>query len=100
RELVAHFSGVGASSNPTASSVPCAILLDLEMPELDGFAVMERLKQQPQFANIPVIVLTNYTDLSYLELAYALGAHSYLLKPINADLLSGVLWSLGISVYQ
>jgi CheY-like chemotaxis protein len=99
-ELVAHLNGIGASLNATAMSVPCAIFLDWKMPEMDGFEVMEWLKKQPQFATIPIIVVTNFTDLPHLKQAYALGARSYLLKPINADVLRGTLASLSISVYQ
>ncbi len=100
RELVAHLQAMDASSKPAEMSVPGAILLDLKLPEMDGFAVMEWLKKQPQFANIAVIVASSFTDLEHLKQAYALGARSYLLKPINADVLRGTLASLSISVYQ
>jgi two-component system response regulator len=100
RELVAHLQAMGVSSKRAEMSVPGAILLDLNLPEMDGFAVMEWLRKQPQFANIAIIVATNLADLTYLKQAYALGARSYLLKPINSDVLRGTLASLSISVYQ
>jgi CheY-like chemotaxis protein len=95
RKLVAHLQDVAVSSKPAKMSVPCAILLELKMPEMDGFAVMEWLRNQPQFANIAVIVATKFADWAHLKQAYALGARSYLLKPINADVLRGTLagWS-------
>jgi CheY-like chemotaxis protein len=99
RELVDHLQDLGVSSTPAEMSVPCAILLDLNMPEMDGFAVMEWLRKQPQFANIAVIVSTNFADLAHMQHAYALGAHSCLLKPINADVLRGTLATLSNSLY-
>ena len=98
RELIAHFQGALASSKPAVLSVPSAILLDLRMPEMDGFEVMEWLSKQPQYANIPVIVLSNFDDLHHLKRAYALGARSYLLKPIDVESLRNAFSSLGISV--
>jgi CheY-like chemotaxis protein len=99
QELLAHLQDLGLSAKPAEMSVPCAILLDLKLPEMDGFAVMEWLKQHPQFANIAVIVATHFADLTHLKQAYALGARSYLLKPINADVLRGTLASLSDSLY-
>ena len=99
RELIAHMQKMGVSSNPAEMTVPCAILLDLKMPEMDGFAVMEWLRKHPQFAKIAIIVATQFADLAHLQQAYALGARSYLLKPINADVLRGTLASLSDSLY-
>ena len=99
RELVAHLQDLAVSSTPAARTVPCAILLDLELPEMDGFAVMEWLRNQPQLANIAVIVATNFADMAHLKQAYGLGARSYLLKPINADVLRGTLANLSDSLY-
>jgi CheY-like chemotaxis protein len=89
---------LAVSSKPAEMSVPCAILLELKMPDMDGFAVMEWLRHQPQFANIAVIVATNFADLPHLKRAYALGARSYWLKPINADVLRGTQASLSDSL--
>jgi CheY-like chemotaxis protein len=100
RKLVDHLNGIEAALTTTALSVPCAVLLDLEMPEMHGFEVMEWLKKQPQFGTIPIIVVTNFADLPHLKHAYALGARSYLLKPINSDVLRETLASLSISVFQ
>jgi CheY-like chemotaxis protein len=103
-DLVAHLEkhGKGASSvadsADTAGFVPSAILLDMSMPGMDGFSVLEWCAKQPKFANIPVIVLTNFNDLPHMKQAYALGARSYLLKPIDQNALRSVLSSLSISV--
>jgi CheY-like chemotaxis protein len=96
-ELIAYLQCVGACSGPV-TPVPSMIFLDLKMPEMDGFAVMEWLGKQPQFSLVPIIALTDFEDLPRLKQAYALGARSYLLKPITEDALRNVLSSLGFPV--
>ncbi len=97
RELIAHLQGVGeGASNSGTLPVPSVVMLDLRMPEMDGFAVMEWIAKQPQLTNIPVIAMTNFTDLHHLKRAYALGVRSYLLKPVREDTLRSALASLNI----
>ena len=59
---------------------PDLILLDLILPKKDGFAVLEELKNNPNTAQIPVIVLTNLEGSSDVERAISMGAASYLVK--------------------
>ena len=59
---------------------PDLILLDLAMPKMDGFGVLDKLKSEEGTKNIPVIVLTNLENAAAVERALALGALSYLVK--------------------
>jgi len=61
---------------------PGLITLDIRLPDMDGFAVLERLKRDPQTANIPVIVVSIVPDR---EKGLQLGAVDYLSKPINEE---------------
>ncbi|MCB0213072.1 MAG: response regulator, partial [Anaerolineae bacterium] len=61
---------------------PVAITLDVMMPGLDGWAVLTRLKSDPELADIPVVMLTMVDDKN---IGYALGASDYLTKPIDRD---------------
>jgi CheY-like chemotaxis protein len=67
---------------------PVAITLDVMMPGMDGWAVLTRLKADPELANIPVIMVTIVQDKN---MGYALGATDYLTKPIERDRLTNVL---------
>jgi CheY-like chemotaxis protein len=67
---------------------PDFITLDVQMPDLDGWSVLTALKDDPQLADIPVIMLTMVNDR---DLGYALGASDYLVKPIDLERLSSVL---------
>ncbi len=64
------------------------LLLDIEMPRLDGFAVLERIRANPALADIPVMVITGREDVKAIDQAFHLGATAFLTKPINWRLLS------------
>jgi len=70
---------------------PDAILLDLMMPVMDGFAVLDALRNDERTASVPVLVLsaiaTNYTE----QQCYKLGAKAYMRKPFASSHLIGVL---------
>jgi signal transduction histidine kinase len=63
------------------------LLLDIEMPELDGFAVLEQLKADPQLREMPVIVTSSVEGLDNVVRCINLGAEDYLPKPVNQVLL-------------
>ncbi|BAQ61728.1 sensory transduction histidine kinase [Geminocystis sp. NIES-3708] len=67
---------------------PSAIILDVIMPKIDGWSILTRLKADPKLASIPVIMAT---ILQEQNLGYALGATDYLTKPINSELLKGII---------
>ena len=72
------------------------VLLDAMMPELDGFAVAERIRANQETARIPVLMLTSSGELGEIARSRALGIGSYLIKPIKqSDLLDAILNVLG-----
>lgn len=60
--------------------IPDIILLDIMMPEMDGFEVLKKLKADPATANIPVIILTNINQMEDIEKGLSLGAVDYFIK--------------------
>src|SRR4029079_13750052 len=71
-----------------APAKPCAVVLDVMMPVMDGWSVLSALKLRPETADIPVIVATALEDQ---DIAWALGAAAYLMKPIERERL-GAVW--------
>jgi len=59
------------------------ILLDILMPDMDGYAVLEKLKENPETRNIPVIMLTAVHEMDSVVRCFELGADDYLTKPYN-----------------
>ncbi len=66
-----------------AEKQPDLILLDVMMPEIDGFEVCERLKNTPATSDIPVIFLTAKTDTAGIVKGFELGASDYVTRPFN-----------------
>ena len=66
--------------NLAKSQKPDLILLDLILPKINGFEVLEKLKKEPATKEIPVIILTNLERMSDIDKALELGATTYLVK--------------------
>lgn len=61
------------------------VILDLFSPNNEGLVILELIRKNDRFKNIPVIILTNTQELSVAETAYGLGADAYLFKPNDYD---------------
>lgn len=64
---------------------PQAILLDIQLPEMDGYAVAEELTKHDELKNIPIIAVTSYAMVGDRERILAAGATGYIEKPIDPD---------------
>lgn len=64
---------------------PGAILLDIQLPEMDGYAVAEELKKHPELDGVPIIAVTSYAMAGDREKILAAGATGYIEKPINPE---------------
>lgn len=73
--------------NKARALLPDLILLDLVLPELDGFAVCEHLRLDPRTAEIPIIMLTGLTSEITRFAGFESGADDYVTKPVSADLI-------------
>jgi len=67
------------------------IILDIMMPDMDGFEVLTRLKKNPETRHVPVLVLSGYTEVDSVARCIQLGAEDYLSKPLNGVLLQARL---------
>lgn len=61
------------------------ILLDIMMPNIDGFTVCEHLRNMPKYANVPIIFLTAKTDIDSISRAFEIGGSDYVTKPFHAS---------------
>jgi CheY-like chemotaxis protein len=94
-ELLDYLYHRGSFSKPWEAPRPGLILLDLNMPRLDGRQALEEIRADPDLATIPVVVLTaSRADEDYWR-AQRLAANEYLIKPVTVDALVHVVRSLG-----
>lgn len=75
----------GAFEDPKESPRPHLILLDLNMPKLDGRAVLSRIKEDPGLRRIPIVILTTSSRAEDVARSYDLGVNSYVTKPVRMD---------------
>src|SRR5262249_50156824 len=88
REAISYLAGDGAFSDRTLFPLPTIIFLDLKMPYVNGFGVLEWLRTRGnEFSSTPVVVLTSSPEERDQTHAYELGARSYLLKPPTREML-------------
>jgi CheY-like chemotaxis protein len=84
KDVVAHLKGEGKFDDRRKYPRPEILFLDLKMPRMDGFAVLEWLRDQPALRNeLLVIVLSHLGDADEIRRAYALGANTFLVKPFT-----------------
>jgi signal transduction histidine kinase len=76
-----------------AAGLPDAVLLDIRLPGLDGWELLERLRADPTTAHLPVVVVT---ILDERPRALALGADDYIVKPVDRDVLMAALQRVGV----
>ncbi len=82
---IQYLSGEGDNADRARYPIPFLILLDLRLPKLSGFEVIAWLRDQPQFADLIVVVLTGSDHVPDVTKARELGANSYLVKPGNFE---------------
>lgn len=66
---------------------PSLIILDIDMPEMDGYAMLERIKENTALKDIPVIFLTSNNEKDYVVKAMQYGVGGYVVKPIDKEIL-------------
>ncbi|MDQ3073509.1 MAG: response regulator [Bacteroidota bacterium] len=75
---------------------PKVIFLDLKMPKVSGMEVLEQIKSDPNLKSIPTVILTSSNEDPDIKIAYALGANSYIVKPVENENFSRVIKELGL----
>jgi len=90
-----YFQRVLAGVDPEGSPRPDVVLLDLRLPKVDGQQVLTFLKSKAELRHIPVVILTTSKAEQDLVAAYALGASSYLVKPVDFDKFGALLEAFG-----
>ena len=75
---------------------PLLVLLDLNLPILDGYQVLQKMKSDPRTQPIPVIILTTADDPREIMKCYELGCNVYVTKPVDYDQFSEAVTKLGL----
>lgn len=74
------------------------ILLDWDMPEMNGLELLKRLRKAPEFSSMVVVMVTAQTELDHIGEALDAGANEYVMKPFTKDILVGKIELTGIHI--
>ncbi len=81
-DALAHL-GHGGQHDANRRALPGLILLDLNIPGIDGRGVLKAIKEDPRLRSIPVVVLTTSSDQRDIQRCYDMGASTYIQKPVS-----------------
>ena len=82
-ECIAYLAGTGRYANRKEYPLPDLLLLDLKMPRVSGFDVLKWIRAEKSLAPLRVVVLTSSERIRDINMAYDLGANSFLTKPVD-----------------
>jgi len=88
--------GQGEFEGRNKANLPKVILLDLKMPKVNGLEVLEKIKSDPITKPTPVVILTSSAEDPDIKKCYALGANSYIVKPVEFGNFSKTVSDLGL----
>lgn len=94
-QLLRYLRGDGEFAERTTYPMPGLILLDLNMPKMDGREALAEIKADPGLRRIPVVILTTSKAEEDMVKGYDLGAASYITKPVTFDALVELMRTLG-----
>ncbi|KLI98274.1 response regulator [Luteimonas sp. FCS-9] len=95
-EALDYLFARGRHAGRDASQLPSIVLLDLNLPKLDGREVLQALRASPATRGLPVVVLTTSTEPFDVEASYALGVNSYIRKPVDFGKFVEVVKQIGL----
>jgi CheY-like chemotaxis protein len=95
-EALEYLNNEGAFTDRSRYSRPRLVLLDINMPRMDGIEVLERIKADDHLRCLPVIMLTSTDNQAEIDRCYCAGASGYVAKPVNIVSLGEKLQRLGM----
>ena len=95
-EALDFLFGAGAYAGRDLSATPRAVLLDLNLPKIDGFEVLRRIRADPRTKLLPVVVLSSSREDEDVIASYTLGANSYVRKPVDFADFAAAVKTIGV----
>ena len=84
-EALDYLFARGAYAHRDPHALPSIVLLDLNLPKIDGREVLQAIRDNPVTSSLPVVVMTTSAEPFDVEASYALGVNSYIQKPVDFE---------------
>jgi two-component system response regulator len=95
-EALEYLTASGKHADRDRENRPALILLDLNLPKIDGFRVLREMRAQEGFECTPVIIFTSSRERRDVMTGYQLGANSYVCKPVNFEEFNQAVTQIGL----
>jgi len=95
-EALDYLFARGAHAGRNPAELPSIVLLDLNLPKLDGREVLQAIRAEPSTRDLPVVVLTTSAEPFDIEASYALGVNSYIQKPVDFEQFVAAVRQVGL----
>ena len=96
-EVITAVHGKDALEQLTAGARPQLMLLDWNMPEMNGYELLQAVRRDPTHAGAKIIMVTTETEMTQVQNALAAGANEYVMKPFTSEVIYEKLCLLGLA---
>lgn len=96
KEALDYLFGEGAYAGRDVSKTPILILLDINLPKLNGIEVLKRIRSDERTRLLPTVILTSSNEEQDLVNGYSLGANSYIRKPVDFNQFAEAIRQIGL----
>ncbi len=90
--------GIEALQRLTEIEMPDVLLVDWNMPEMNGLELIKAVRANPKYSNLPIMMVTTETEMERMAQAFVAGANEYVMKPFDQATISDKLQLLGVGV--
>jgi two-component system, response regulator len=94
-EALDYFFGPEVSVEKAEALLPKLVLLDLKLPKVSGLEILKRIKSHERTMHVPTVIFTSSSESQDRSESYKLGANSYVVKPMDADMFSRYVHDIG-----
>ncbi len=96
QDALDYLFATGKYDSPQPPSLPALVLLDINLPKINGIEVLRRIRENPRTHRQPVVILSSSTEEADIISTYDLGANSYIRKPVDFNQFAEAIANLGL----
>lgn len=97
-DIIEAEHGQEALQKLQGAATPDVMLVDWNMPVMDGLTFVQAIRSSPEYTHVPIIMVTTETEIERISRAIAAGANEYVMKPFDQEILLTKLQFLGLEV--